>query len=256
MATYSDAFAYSNGELNSVSSGVWVDIGLSNDINVASGQLDPQGGSNSHGYRYNQTFNSKHYSILQVVTGGLIGPAIRMGAGPDMYYCFAEATATTYVGEMDDGSPVDWDGGQSSPDTGETAELWVDESVEGTIYYKVEGVTIETYTSKTTLSGGSAGICAYDFAGALGDNWEGGDVGGGAGRTTHNTVSNPLGLHTAIGWRINNICNCYTGFVRKIVGYFGQRWSWLPMKKSKGTLLNCVNRQRKPLFMAGSTNRI
>lgn len=179
---YTDAFTDTNGTELSAHNSNWVDAGNSNNIEIQSNVATATVASSFHGYYYNQSFNSKHYA--QGVCGGgggsATGPGIRMAAGPDYYYCFHFPTSNVYNGEVDDGSPTDWDGGLTSPTNGSTLRLEVDSSTETTIYYKVNGSTTETYTSKSTLTGGRGGVVAYSenaITPTTIDDWEGGDIG-------------------------------------------------------------------------------
>src|SRR3990167_8783835 len=49
----------------------------------------------------------------------------------------------------------------------------------GKNYYYDDGVLVATYTGKTALTGGRPGITCYGVDDPTGDDWEGGDVGGG-----------------------------------------------------------------------------
>lgn len=180
MAVYTDAFTGTVDTDLDVYDATWVNIGPGLDtieIGAANNirhDVDTAGGA----YLYNQTFNSKHYAKLKITDGaGYIGPAIRMAAGPNFYYCFA-ANGGVYNGECISSSLSDWDGGQAGIADNDICEIRVDDTVETTIPYVVNGSTVQTYTSKSSLSGGKAGVCNYG-SGGIADDWEGGDVGGG-----------------------------------------------------------------------------
>ena len=179
---YTDTFTYTDGELNTKNA-LWVDVGFGNAINIATNRIVPAGGAEHHGYLYNNTFATKHYSKLKIlIDDQFVGPAIRMASGSNMYYCYCTGAlaSTTYNGECVAGSASDWDGGQNGVAANSIAELTVDASTETTIIYKDDGTTIVTYTSKSALSGGKAGVCGYDLGAPYADDWEGGDVGGGS----------------------------------------------------------------------------
>jgi len=177
MAVYTDDFTGTANTDLDVYDSTWVDIGPNADtleIDDIGTAVERDTGSGGGGYLYNQTFNSKHYAELEILSDGNIGPFIRAAAGGNFYYCFA-GTVGVFNGECVSGSFEDWDGGQSGISTNDVVALYVDATTETTILYKVNDSTIQTYTSKSSLSGGKPGIGLYDSG--WGDNWEGGDVG-------------------------------------------------------------------------------
>jgi hypothetical protein len=132
-------------------------------------------------YYYNETFNSKHYSKCKYLSNLTVGPAIRVDEGVwpnwSCYYCFPDDKI--YNGEMINDTGTDWDSGLTLPDVNSIIELTVDATTEGTVHYKDDGTTVATYTGKTALTGGRAGLSKYgNITGAAIDDWEGGDVGG------------------------------------------------------------------------------
>ena len=178
---FTDSFTNTNGTDLPVHDAAWTDAG---DANVLEIQGNEVKGATSGGifaaYYYNQTFATKHYAKLRITATRFIGPGIRMATGQNYYYCFGAIADTTYPGEVIAGSATDWDAGQAAVNDNDVLELHVDAAVEGTVYYKVNGATIATYTGKTALTGGRAGIAGYLLANPTGDDWEGGDVGGAA----------------------------------------------------------------------------
>ncbi len=133
------------------------------------------GGHN--GYYYNQTFASAHYSQTKASSGNYGGPCVRGAASGNYYYCYASLSANSYCGEVVSGSASDWDSGQASVSAGDVTRLEIDSSTTTTIYYKVNGSTVATFTSKSALSGGRAGVSGYGGGSPQFDDWEGGDVG-------------------------------------------------------------------------------
>src|SRR3990167_3350602 len=128
------------------------------------------------------TFNDKHYAKAKAVAlaaGNSRGPDIRVqtGAANSLYYCLRDNDGKTYNGELIAGSPTDWDAGLTAPALGTVLELHVDATTATTIVYKEAGVTKATYTGKSALSGGAAGVSAYEAGTtSYGDDWEGGNV--------------------------------------------------------------------------------
>ncbi len=173
---YTDAFTGTSGTNLETYNATWVNIdGGAGSFKIQSNQAQAQVLSDSQGYLYNQTFASKHYAQAKVVDVAGAGPGIRMATGPNYYYCSPFAGDKVYNGEVVAGSATDWDAGLTVPAANTVCRLEVDSTTETTIIYKEGGVTKQTYTSKSSLSGGRAGLCAYSSGGLL-DNWEGGDT--------------------------------------------------------------------------------
>lgn len=191
MAT--DAFTDTDGtELSSHDSN-WVkeSTGSSANVETRNNQAQTDGleiSSISTAYYYNQTFAAAHYAKVTLITqglGGAAGPGVRFQASAhSFFYCFFNEDGNVYNGEVVTGSYTDWDGGQSTvPGANDTYSLEVDGSTTTTIYYKVNGSTVATYTGKNALTAGFPGICYFlTFGSGDGfrlDDWEGADVAGG-----------------------------------------------------------------------------
>ena len=157
---YTDTFTGTNGTELSAYNANWVDAGDGVNMQINNNTVETTGGA-FHGYYYNQTFASKHYGKLTIKGGRFIGPAIRMAAGANYYYCFGSVSSNSYPGQVVAGSATDWDSGQAQVNVGDILELAIDVTTEGTVHYKVNGSLVTTYTSKTALSGGRVGIAAY-----------------------------------------------------------------------------------------------
>src|SRR3990167_372012 len=111
---YTDTFTGTNGTSLEDYNVLWVPVTNADGIVINTNGIIGQTGFCA--YYYNQTFNSKHYSKLKGVAYGTqhTGPAIRVQAGNNWYYCAAFKTSgTTFNGENIAGSASDWDGGQS-----------------------------------------------------------------------------------------------------------------------------------------------
>jgi len=134
-------------------------------------------------------FDAAHYSQAKLVatsTGANArGPAIRIQSGANsFFYCLRDNDGNTYNGESVAGSLTDWDAGIAAGALSVVHQIAVDQTTATTIYYKKDGVTAATYTGKNALSGGAAGVCSFNAATTdYGDDWEGGDVGGGVSYT-------------------------------------------------------------------------
>jgi|SRR6185295_356540 len=153
--------------------------------------IRPDNASNFSGYRWNaDTFADKHYAkgVATDVSPGVnasagVGPAIRCQSGASsFYYCVTFGTGPkAFNGECITGTGTDWDSGQTIA-AGDTIEIGVDPTTATTILFKRNGSLTATYTSKSALSAGSAGVCGFDSDGGVQmTSWEGGDVAGGGG---------------------------------------------------------------------------
>src|SRR3990172_5209024 len=109
---YTDTFTGTNGTELSAYNANWVDAGDGVNMQINNNTVETTGGA-FHGYYYNQTFASKHYGKLTIKGGRFIGPAIRMAAGANYYYCFGSVSSNSYPGQVVAGSATDWDSGQA-----------------------------------------------------------------------------------------------------------------------------------------------
>jgi hypothetical protein len=156
-------------------------------------------------------FNDKHYAKCKTGASGT-GPSIRIatGAANSFYYLFSFDADKNYAGECVTGTPTDWDSGQTHTHAGDVIELHVDGTTATTIHYKVAGSIIATYTLKSALSGGAAGVGAWGGGTiSMGDDWEGGNVGGGP-------VSTPMSFAggltpSGVPGRIVNLVRSFAG---------------------------------------------
>lgn len=193
---YTEPFTYTNGLALEVANVIWVDVDAIADQTINTNRLE--GSGSPGGYYYNNTFASKHYAQAVYISGQYNGPAIRVAASSNYYYCFA-GTGNTFPGEDIAGSLTDWNAGEAALAANDVYGLFVDSATEGTVYYKVNGSTVRTFTGKTALTGGRGGVACY--GGGIIDTWEGGDVSAG-GRTTKNTDAMPLGVFAGVSRRV------------------------------------------------------
>lgn len=179
---YTDTFTNTNGTYLESHNANWVSVTGGNDYDIQGNGTRCVNSQSA--YYYNQTFASAHYSKATRGTGVEGGPYVRVQSGAhSAYYClYGAGDAKVYNGEVVSGSYSDWDSGVSGHSSGNVVELSIDSSTTTTVYYKVNGSTVATYTSKSALTGGRPGIGSYngESAASCWDNWEGGDVGVGA----------------------------------------------------------------------------
>ena len=184
---YTDAFTGTNGTLLPAYNAVWVNIG-DDSLQITSNTAGPSAGGFCSNL-YNGTFADKHYAKATILSGNYIGPAIRMSSSQNYYYCFASLGDNSFIGEVIAGSATDWDSGQATVSASDVVEIGIDPTTSTTVLYKVNTVTIATYTGKSTLTGGKAGVAAYGSGSGYIDNFEAGDVGGGAVTVSLSTAS-------------------------------------------------------------------
>lgn len=142
---------------------------------------------------YDETFNSKHYAEVDIAYANNnqyegTGPGIRIQTGADSgYYCIARCRPNSgnvriYVGQYIAGSNTHWEQDISGFNVGDRLGFEIDSATETTVHLMLNDVIDTTYTSKSALSGGKAGLSAYVAVTHIhqaSDNWEGGDIGGG-----------------------------------------------------------------------------
>lgn len=156
MASYSDSFTYSDGQLSTVSSGVWVNRNAS--IDVVSGQYYENSGSVSNGWSEVNTttadFTDDHEA--QIVASTLntfdaLGPVVRSSASG--CYCISvdgTAGSTRRVCRMDGTTKVVVGSVNITPVNGDTLKLRV---VGSTITAYVNGSLVDTITDSTYTTG-------------------------------------------------------------------------------------------------------
>ena len=167
-----------------------------NGIQIQSNAFTGTAGAVCAAFWDTDAFDDKHYAKAKCTTVGIdsVGPSIRIQSGANScYYCLRSQDGKVYNGELVAGTPTDWDAGLTAPAAGTVLELWVDATTATTILYKEAGVTKATYTGKNALSGGAAGVSAWD-TGARGDDWEGGNVAAGAGDGLTPGKLQPMGI--------------------------------------------------------------
>jgi len=183
---FTDSFTYSNGNLTANGSWLTPTGGTSSAVDTGR-SIGITNAAFSECY-YNQTFATAHYAKAAVTIGSQTsqstgtGVAVRMQTGAvSLYYLVVNGDTSMFAGELVAGTPTDWEEITGEFTSGQTIELAVDQTVSTTFYVKVNGSTIRTYTSKSALSGGKAGVVSYGDGrsgeGPFADTWEGGDVG-------------------------------------------------------------------------------
>jgi hypothetical protein len=180
---YTDAFTNSDGVSLASHNANWVVPTGGSGLEIHANSASAITGSTHSANYYNQTFADKHYSKVLMLSSGVFaiaGPAIRIQSGANsFYYAYIDAgTGTVYAGECISGTGTDWDAGQSGFSLTDEIELAIDATTSTTVHLKKNGTIVQTYTGKSALSGGRAGVAAY-FTNSGIDSWEGGDVAGG-----------------------------------------------------------------------------
>jgi hypothetical protein len=117
--------------------------------------------------------------------GNYAGGTIHHQTGANSYYyCFMRNDGVVFCGELIAGVATNWagggtDGGVDGFSVSDTISFEDDLSTAGTIHLKKNGVTVQSFTGKTALTGGFAGIVAVNVIGTQGvSTWESADVGG------------------------------------------------------------------------------
>lgn len=154
------------------------------------------------------SFNDDQYAegdITNTASGVYVGVAVRCNTGgsANYYGYYSDSGDASYLHKNINGS---WTQLGSTGNTFSTNDTVRIEAEGTTITPNINGSTTGTPGAQTdsALSSGSAGISGYDDGeGMRLDNWEGGNIGGPAGRTTYNTDSNPLGVHSGMAFRVN-----------------------------------------------------
>jgi hypothetical protein len=179
---YTDTFTGTGGTELHAYNAAWVSVLGTMRLNPAGNNATADSGEHSC-YRYNQTFNSKHYAKAADIYG-VGGPAIRCQSGAVSYFYHYGYGGKCFAGQVIAESFTDWDSGQGTFSDGDVLELWVDATTETTIISKKNGATLQTYTGKNLISGGQPGIMEFSD-GVYVDDFEGGDVGGGQAPVLH-----------------------------------------------------------------------
>lgn len=131
---------------------------------------------------WNATFADAHYSkgVISASTGQH-GVAVRIQTGANsLFYCIWNGflgTNLVFPGQCIAGTPTDWDSGIAGFTANDVLEFAIDPTVSTTFYVKKNGTTVATYTGKNALTGGKAGVAAYQRQSNIGLlSWEGDNV--------------------------------------------------------------------------------
>lgn len=182
------------------------------------------------------SFDDDQYSeatVTGVVGVGATGVAVR--GSTDNFYGYYSDDFNCYLFKVVGGSFTTFATG-TSWSNGEVCRL---EAEGTTITPLIDGSEDTSVGAQTDsdISSGAAGVSGYDVTAHSIDDWEGGNLGGAPpGRTTYNTDASPLGIRTAISWRLNSLCIFCIGYAKRIAGYSGQLWNWQPMRKKLVTI--------------------
>lgn len=187
MAVYNKTFVGTNGVDLTAHDADWVVPTSSFTLEIFGNTATGTDNGGTFNLNYlNQTFASKHYAKGTIPTRqDYHGVAIHCQTTFNAYYAIVASDGTCYAGEIISGTPTDWDAGQTGWLDGDTVELWDDPTTAGTIHLKrtrsAVTTTIQTYTGKTTLTGGMAAVAAVNVQFGSGVSaWEGGDVAAGS----------------------------------------------------------------------------
>jgi hypothetical protein len=219
MATNTDAFTYSDGELESVSGGVWVKLRTGGQTaSITSNALGPGATNFDAPYRYNATYASAAlYSQCRVaatVSGVsafslIINVNTHLDGARDYNICeFTDAgggLANALIGKIVNGT-------FTSLDT-VSGFAWAANDVvrfendgSGNLRALINGTPISGLSATDTDNNAFFGVGimpSTNDAGRL-DDWEGGDLAA-AGRTTKNTRAFPLGVNVGMGFGMGGL---------------------------------------------------
>lgn len=187
----SDTFTGTNNDQLTTYSANWA---LNNgDFDIQSNALAPDAPSTECGAFWNaDSFNNDQYAkvtLIAELATPAVGPAVRCaGAGVATYYGLYNVTGGIYMFKMVAGTWTQLGTTIASAAVNDVLKL----SVSGTtLTYNLNGVDRTTRTD-SAIASGKAGVCGFDDnTGARMDNWEGGDIGGGA---TGQPTAKRLGL--------------------------------------------------------------
>jgi len=182
MAT--DAFTNTDGTALTAHSASWLAPTGNDGMKIQGNSAVGIGADEMNANYYNITFAEAHYSkgVLHASINGAAGVSVRVQSGANSFYYAIYDSGTVFAGQCITGSLTDWDAGQGGFSAGDEIELSIDPAVTTTVYLKKNGSTVQTYTSKSALSGGRSGPAGYSTGGTAGlDSWEGGDVSAGGG---------------------------------------------------------------------------
>lgn len=174
----SDAFTYSNGNLETVSGGKWTKFsGIGGSIPVTSNKVGPGGSAEALAVISSWAGSlTAQYSEVDWVSGDYSGVGI-FGDGNASCYLLVIATTITYIYKVVAGSftqinPVTG----PAPVSGHTYRLSM--SVAGELVATDNGSTIMSVSSELSLTSGKP--CMRSYNGIL-DNWAAGDFSAGGG---------------------------------------------------------------------------
>jgi len=190
---YTDSFAYSDGNLQTVSGGNWTNRDIN--LDVLSGSVVPHSVSNHNNCYYSaggSAFADDQYSECKIVGGTSVsatawcGPAIRMNITTGACYVaayYANGASSKVQLNYYNGTGLSATSGTPYTVTLTPTDVLRIEAVGSSLSLLVNGTVRDTWTH-TTLTNGKAGLHAFaavsvgDF---ILDDWGGGDVSAGVG---------------------------------------------------------------------------
>jgi hypothetical protein len=177
-----DSFTASDQPLGTYNAN-WVSV--TGSMSILSNGVHGATASDFSAFRWTgDTFDDKHYAQIVLTdisttpssTGTGVGIRMQSGAN-SFYYCLPNKSGVVFNGQMVAGTATDWDSGQSGAAQGDTIYLGIDPTTATTVLYKKNGTLVTTYTGKSALTGGAAGVTGYDSQGdCFSDDFEGGNV--------------------------------------------------------------------------------
>jgi hypothetical protein len=184
MATASDSFTYSNGDLATVSSAAWTTLG-GNGMTVASNHISQGVLNNDSGAMWAGAFGADHFSQATISTTGTgtyqdLEVSTRAATtGPNYYLASVTNSGTGVEFYLRQGASFTSTGANLAYTGTHVARL---ESNGNTHTFFVDTVSSRTWTDSTLAGNTHVGIAG--FTQAVGnvtlDDWSGGDLGGGA----------------------------------------------------------------------------
>lgn len=186
--TLSDSFTYSDGELDTVSSGAWVSL-ASNDWEVSSGAVDRIIPPDDSWSRFDSALSSDDHDVQLVTTPQVTAwgaPMARFSNTADDGYIFIQRTGDSFLQRVDAGIRTDIGGGAGTGESGSgTAKVETDGSaIEG--FW--DGASKRTATDTNITGNLYGGIHGRADSTGIIDDWQAADLAAGGGVTTRSVT--------------------------------------------------------------------
>lgn len=199
-----EAFTGSDGTALSTYNASWVaNVGT---MSIRSNNVRGDSSGQFNVFFWNgDTFNNDQYAEIVGIQGDnptYIGVGLRhAGAGVQTFYYYAASTADSYVAKLVAGTETVLATGGSSA-TNDVLRL---EATGTSLQAKKNGSNAFSAITDSAIASGKAGIVSYGFhVNVRGDNWEGGNIGGG-GTTYMQSVSGAITPTGALTRRSNKV---------------------------------------------------